>query len=258
MFTAWTTFIMTIVKRYLTKKIKYRIATFHSTHIIFKVNQESNISFDNFQHPNLTQHELQHGCKLGIDSWADTSCSGKHAHVLEFIEGKTVTATGFSSGLGSLSNLPIANVAYAHDLPSGETIILQINNTIYLGSDMDDSLLNPIQCMENDVHVDLRPRKYYPNENGAQTLVLPDGLTLNIQYQNSTPFVPVRRPTPLELTSCHLVEMTSHDSWDPQDPNMNLSIMSSINPIPKPSPFCNLYPSGDKIIDQIPFRLHCN
>lgn len=190
--------------------------------------------------------------------WADTSCSGKHAHVLEFIEGKTVTATGFSSDLGSLSNLPIANVAYAHDLPSGETIILQINNTIYLGSEMDGGLLNSIQCMENNVHVDLRPRKYYPKETEAQTLLLPDNLTLNIQYQNVTPFIPVRSPTPQKLNSCHLVEITSHDSWDPHDPNMNLSSMPSANPTSKPYSHCNLYPPGDTTIDCIPLSLDCN
>ena len=116
---------MTMLQRYLTKKNNHKISMFRSTHIIFKVNQ-GNISFDNFRHPKLTQYELQYGCKLGIDSWADTSCSGKHAYVLEFIEGKTVTATGFSSGLGSLNNLPIANVAYAHDLPSGETIWMMV------------------------------------------------------------------------------------------------------------------------------------
>jgi hypothetical protein len=66
-----------------------------------------------FVHPTLTTQELQFGTKLGIDSWADTGCSGKHAYVEEFIEGKMVTATGFTKSLGSVRNLPIANVLYA-------------------------------------------------------------------------------------------------------------------------------------------------
>ena len=53
-------------------------------------------SIDNFRHPTLTDQELIKGSRLGIDSWADTSCAGRHAHVEEFIEGASVTATGFS------------------------------------------------------------------------------------------------------------------------------------------------------------------
>ena len=69
-----------------------------------------------FRHPVLNKDETKQGCRLGIDSWADTSCSGKHAYVEEFIEGKNVTASGFSNSLGELKNLPMANVLYAHDI----------------------------------------------------------------------------------------------------------------------------------------------
>ena len=34
---------------------------------------------------------------FGIDSCADTCCLGKHAYIREFIEGKSVNATGFSA-----------------------------------------------------------------------------------------------------------------------------------------------------------------
>ena len=98
---------------------------------------------------------MRNGCRLGIDSWADTSCAGKHAHVLEFIDGRTVTARGFASSLPTIENLNIANVAYAYDAPSGETFILEVNNSIYLGDLMDDSLLNPIQCMMNGIQIDI-------------------------------------------------------------------------------------------------------
>ena len=70
-------------------------------------------SLDNLHHPVLTSAEHTSGCHLGIDTWADTMCSGKHAFVEEFVEGKSVTATGFTPSLGSLPSLPIANV-YMH------------------------------------------------------------------------------------------------------------------------------------------------
>ena len=91
---------------------------------------------------------------MGIDTWADTCCAGKHSYVQEFIDGKTVTASGFTSSLGSLTNLPIANVIYAYDDPGGYVLLLECNNAIYLGDKMEDSLLNPIQGEENGVRID--------------------------------------------------------------------------------------------------------
>ena len=63
-----------------------------------------------FRHPKLTNEQHSNGCKLGIDTWADTNCAGRHAFVEEFVIGKTVTATGFTSSLGSVPDLPVANV----------------------------------------------------------------------------------------------------------------------------------------------------
>ena len=92
-----------------------------------------------FRHPTLSATEMQNGCKLGLDSWADTSCSGRHCHVMEFVEGKTVPAKGFANHLPSTPDLPIANVAYAYDAPTGEIFILVVNNSIYMGEKMEDS-----------------------------------------------------------------------------------------------------------------------
>ena len=73
----------------------------------------------------------------------------------EFIVGKTVTATGFSSLLGKLDNLPYAHVLYAYDYGEGSIILLEHNNAIYMGDNMDDSMSNPIQSEEAGVKVDM-------------------------------------------------------------------------------------------------------
>ena len=56
------------------------------------------------RHNKLSQDELKKGCQLGIDTWADTACAGKHAYIESYVEGKLVNATGFSSSLGSINN----------------------------------------------------------------------------------------------------------------------------------------------------------
>jgi hypothetical protein len=53
---------------------------------------------------------------------------------------------------------------------SGETIILIFNQSIYGGEFMEDGLVNPIQCMQNDVRIDSRPRIFYPDDENSQTI----------------------------------------------------------------------------------------
>ena len=62
---------------------------------------------------------------MGLDSWAGTECSGKHAYIDEFVEGKSVNVTGFTSTLGSIHNLTIAHVLYAFDKEDGTVFLLE-------------------------------------------------------------------------------------------------------------------------------------
>ena len=183
------------------------------TSMIGKANTKFNIS--SFRHPKLSDEDHTNGCKLGIDTWADTCCAGKHAFVEEFIVGKTVTATGFTSTLGSVPDLPVANVLYAYDTAEGTVLLLECNNSIYLGDKMGDSLMNPIQAEEVDVRVDTRPNRYYPHEIGCQCLTFPDGTIIPVLYEGVLPYVPVRRPTKEEVHSCRRLELSSRAPWDP-------------------------------------------
>ena len=115
-----------------------------------------------FTQPVLAQEEMRDGCRLGFDSFADTCCAGKHARVESFVEGKSVTASGFANTMESIKDLPIANVLFAYDSPDGEIFILRVNNSIYLGEAMEDSLLCPNQCRENGIQIDTRPKGLLP------------------------------------------------------------------------------------------------
>ena len=95
-------------------------------------NNCTHINHDQFCHQKLSKADIFKSCLLGIDFWADTGCADKHAYFEEFISGRTVKATRFAPSLGSLNNLPITNVLYAYDTPSGKTVLLDHNNVIYL------------------------------------------------------------------------------------------------------------------------------
>ena len=171
---------------------------------------------DKFRHPILTKEELMNGVCLGIDTWADTTCAGKHVYVEEFVVGKFVTATGFTSSLGSIPSLPIANVLYAYDASDGTVMILEANNSIYWGDKLEDSLLNPIQAEEQGVNVDVRPRRYYPNDPNIQCMILTDGTHLPIEYDDILPFIPLWHPTNEEIHSSRRVSLSPWYDWDPK------------------------------------------
>ena len=161
----------------------------------------SSVTSDNFVHLKLSTQELQYGTRLGFDTWADTSCTRKHAFLESFIEGRVVSAGGFSPSLGKLDNIPIANVLYACDLADGTTIIIENCHAIYLGESMDDSLVNPIQAEDSDVRVDTQPQRFYPNED-CQNIVFPDGTKIPLEFDGVLPYIQIRRPTNEEIQYC--------------------------------------------------------
>ena len=47
-------------------------------------------------------------------------------------------------------------------------LLIEQNNTIHMGDDIIYSLANPIQCEDNDIRFNLRPKVYDPNNNNTQ------------------------------------------------------------------------------------------
>ena len=114
-----------------------RYSPSHKISTVRSIREFSTVSsINNFRHPKLSNTELRNGCKLGLDTWADTGCSGKHAYVEVFFIGKKVTVMGLSFSLGKLENLACVHVLYAYDHEDGSVLLLELNNIIYLGDAM--------------------------------------------------------------------------------------------------------------------------
>ena len=169
--------------------------------------------------PTLSDDEMKNGCKLGIDSWADTCCAGKHAHIDSFVEGRVVNVSGFSNELPQIESIPIANVKYAYDSNDGKTYILTMNNAIYLGNSMENALICPNQCRENGIQVDTRPKYYqHPDEPTCQSIFdNVNNVRIPLEHHGPLPYIPVRRPTNEEILTCDEIILTSTNDWDPYD-----------------------------------------
>ena len=125
-----------------------------------------------------------------VDSGADTCVVGRHAHIIEFIDGKEVSANSWNGQ--KTENLRIANAAFAYDSPTGETIILIYNQSIYAGTHLEDNLLSPMQCLSSDVSIDIRPKLFFPNEPDAQSMRLAD-MVIGLAYHGPLPYTYTRR-----------------------------------------------------------------
>ena len=176
---------------------------------------------------------MRDGCRLGLDSHADTTCVGRHAAILEVIEGQTVEAVPFAKSIGSVSNLPIVNAALAYDHPlDGQTYILVCNQAIYLGEESDNCLLCPNQCRSHGVVIDDRPPEFEPKSDFS-IHVPEEEVTFPLNRYGPTSYLRVRRPTKLELEECTHIELTEDSTWDPygemgDDPRFDLLKLESI------------------------------
>ena len=152
-----------------------------------------------------------------LDSGADTSVVGKHGFVTEIIEGISVSAQGFSDGQPALDDLPVVNALYAYDdTDSGEVILLELNHSIYLGSQKRDAIACPNQLRIHGVHVDDRPTSLFPNIKNTQCVIV-DGKVLPLKMRGPLSYLSIRRPTISEVQNSELqvLQLTSPHGWDP-------------------------------------------
>ena len=105
-------------------------------------------------------------------------------------------------------------------------MIIEHNNTIYLGEEIEDSLYNPIQSEGAGTKVNIRPRHYYENSDEPQTMTFPDGMLNPMVYDGVLSYIPARRPRPLEIDNCRRIQLTLKDDWDPYHYKNRLPVLT--------------------------------
>ena len=92
-----------------TRKVKHSISSFTTRRLI------SSNSSKLQPNPILTSTELNQGCRLGLDSHADTSCAGRHVRVLEHVQGRECIVHPFYDSYKPIERISIINGALAYD-----------------------------------------------------------------------------------------------------------------------------------------------
>ena len=96
-----------------------------------------------------------------------------------------------------------------------------------MGDNMSDYLINPLQCEDNNVRVDLQPKHSYPNERDTcQSIMFGDRKNIPLEFDGVLPYIRIHRPTPEEIETCSRLQLTSDSEWDPNQLN---GIISNIH-----------------------------
>jgi hypothetical protein len=154
------------------------------------------------------------GARCELDSHADTCVAGANTILISDSQ-KSVTVRPFSGEYLAMTNIPIGTVATAYTVPDdGRVVILIINQALYFGDRLKNTLLTPNQMRDYGIEVDDAPRQYVA---GSQhSLYVPDSnLRIPLQLRGIFSFLESRKPTQQEMDECEHIVLTSDAPWEP-------------------------------------------
>ena len=145
------------------------------------------------------------------DTHADTTAAGANCIILEYT-GKVCDVSPYTDTYESVKNVPIVNAATAWQSPlTGQTYILVMNEVLWMGDSMDNTLFNPNQFRHYGTKVQDNPVAESPlsiinDEHEFSMEMAMDGTI--VYFESHT-------PTEEELRTCPHVALTSSNPWDP-------------------------------------------
>ena len=198
--------------------------------------------------PELSEQELIDGCRLGMDSHADVSCVGKHAHILERFTGRTCNVQPFNDSYESIKNVCTVNAAFAYDDAEGKTYIIEVNQSLDFTQSMEHSLLCPNQARVHGVIVDDVPTFLDATGRSTHSIRIPESsIDLPLSMHGTISYLPVRYPTQEEIDEYEHIELTdSQAEWDPHCLDGLHKTMSSV--FVHSSCDISLFSSGDELL----------
>lgn len=135
-----------------------------------------------------------------MDSHADMSCIGRHARVLEVIDGQTCSVRPFNDSYKAMENGQTVNAAFAAETTDGETVILRINQALDFRHTMEHSILCTNQA------------KILHSINNSTIC----GNVFPLRMHGPVAFLSVRYPTDYDLNNSIHIDLTDGSAmWDP-------------------------------------------
>ena len=151
------------------------------------------------------------------DTNADTCCLGANFIPISFTN-RTADVYPYDDSYEPAHNIPIVSGATAFDHPDGNTYILIFNESLYYGTKLKHSLINPNQIRHFGLDFWDNPFDEYHNLeiNTHMSLIIP------LQRHGTKISFETRSPTPQELQSCKHIHMTNDIPWNPHDVKLGM------------------------------------
>ena len=164
----------------------------------------------------LTEQELQHGSKLGMDSHAEITCYGRHARIMRYHDGMSHNVRPFHDSYSPMENIQCADACFAYDAEDGQTYILHHYYGLDFSDMMEDSILCTNQSRASDVIVNDVPPCFDVRGESHHALIFPkQDIELPLSLHNAISYLPVRYPTDDDLENGIDVYLTHDVPWDP-------------------------------------------
>ena len=106
-----------------------------------------------------------------LDSHADTCLAGSNFIAYEYTD-QSVSIQEFDDNSKPVKNVPIATCMTAMALPDGETIILVVHQTLYLGNRKKHSLMCPNQVRGHGIKADDCPMNLCMGIKSTHSIIL--------------------------------------------------------------------------------------
>jgi hypothetical protein len=166
----------------------------------------------------LVSQETDGGGRAELDSHADTCVGGSNVALLHET-GFTVSVSAYSPEYDALPDIPIATCAGAYDSDvDGSTYILIWNEMMYFGNRMPVTLINANQIRTNGHTVDDCPQQF--DSRSSHSIKTSCGLDISLKIRGVISYIPMRHPTPHEISHCPRIVMTSDMPWDPHSQDL--------------------------------------
>lgn len=149
------------------------------------------------------------------DTNADTCCLGTNFTIMEYTS-RVADVYGYDKSGSPAKDVPIVTGATAYDNPiDGNTYILVFHESLYYGTQLDHSLLNPNQLRYYGAQVYDNP--FDTTRENPLLIETPDGVTIPLQTKGTKIFFDSRSPTHEELLDCPHIHCTSKRPWNPDE-----------------------------------------
>ena len=122
---------------------------------------------------------------------------------------RTVEVLGFNDECGKETGKNLGSGICALDLPSNETILLQVNEGVIMNTGK--TLLSVNQVCHFGHIIDDCPKRY----GGTQAITTTQGRVLPLSYRRALCRIAMRKPTKKELASYGPKELTNPMEWNP-------------------------------------------